>query len=968
MAPPIVDPINSVVFVNSPIPAANLFSAFDADDLIEFYTFSDFRSSANSGYFSLNGVAFENGATFTIPAADLSGLRYIGGSQISFEGFKVIARDQAGNFSSPDVRGQINSVRSNTTRPHVKAPVFTVLANEYIPGSDFISGFDPDGYPLTHFEISEANKVLKMEAKNGFVTVTSFEHRFETSDFVTITGANQSEFNVTAPIAVLSPHVFRFKAPSIADGLATGTIRAHSPDKGYFELDGDIMPQGMPFTIEADDVDRLRYYTSGANDAENIYLRGFDGVDWSYDKRGVATTRINANRPVVQFGNVETPADRLLPLEGTFEVTDADQNSIKSYWFYNTSPNPQKGDLIFKGAIWPRLTWIRVAADELDQIYFKTPVIGDEQQIRIVVNDGKHSSGPGTLVIRSTEPLVRPELEVNQDVIIMNQLETVGISPLVSKVDEGPVHTRFQVYEPTTDPRSGNLVDGPTPIAGGVIHEFDAARFNSSVGFRSGDFYVRNVDSVYVRSTNDTPGGWGKWTKVDFRTEPEFENALTSGTSWNGLLPVNSAGKLEISYSFMQQFPTYETGEAEDGDPAELKQFEIFNNAQREHARLAFRHIEEFANVQMIEVPDSSINEFGQLGGIIRMGEYGQDNDDSPSAFAFYPGFGEPNGDMWFNRLRFLGGPFGAELDFVPGTWGYKVFLHEFGHAMGLKHPFEGIPRLPPSTDSNDFSVMSYTQAPNGEPTTFQLYDINELQDLYGANMETRTGNDTYSMSRYWGRQAFVETIWDAGGNDTLSAWGSSNNSVVDLREGQQSSIGTYPNNVTIAINAKIEHGIGSANDDQLIGNALNNTLLGREGNDYLYGNAGNDYLTGGEGDDIFEWGVGDGNDVINEQALAGRDTIRITDFPTVKTLEEDFRFRFNEKGSLMVDLHIDGGELENSIEIVNQGFGGYRIETLELDGIRIDLANLSSQVAPGVDTFRITASSTPFGQLVAPV
>ena len=969
MAPPIVDPIDSTVFVNSPIAAANLFSAFDADDLIEFYTFSDFRSGANTGYFALDGVAFQNGSTFTIPASDLSGLKYIGGSQISFEGFKVVARDQVGNYSSSNVRGQINSVRSNTTQPHVVAPKFTVLANEYINGSDFISGFDPDGYPMTHFRISEANKVLNMVAKNGFVTVTSYEHRFQTSDYVTIAGSDQSVFNVTAPINVLSPHVFRFKATGIPDGVATGTVRAFSPDKGYFELDGNVMPQGNTFTITADDVDRLRYYSTGKTNEENIYLQGFDGVDWSFDKKGIAGTRINANRPVVQFGNVSTPADRLFPIKDSFEVTDADGNSMKKYWFYNTSPHAQNGDLIFKGAIWPRNTWFSVDADEMDQLFFKTSRIGFEQQIRVAAGDDKHTSAPGTLVINSTEPIVRPEIEVNQLVHVLNQLETVSLSPLISKVDPGPAFTRYQIYDSTADPRSGTLMKGPTLIAGEVIHEFSASQFESSIRFRSGEFYARNIDTVYVRSSNDTSGDWGKWVKVDFRTEPEFDNALTSGTTWEGLLPRNSEGKLEVTFSFMQRFPDYNTGEAIDGNPANLEHFEIFNNAQRENVRLVFRHIEEIANVQMVEVADTITNVFGGEGGIVRMGEYGKPPPgSSAAAFAFYPGFGDPNGDMWFNRLNFPS-PFGADLNFVPGTWGFKVFMHEFGHAMGLKHPHDGTPRLPPSTDVNDYSVMSYQQAANGEPTTFQLYDVNELQDLYGANMETRTGDDTYSIVKSWGgRRAFVETIWDAGGNDTLSAHMSPVNSVVDLRSGQQSSIGFFPNNVTIAIGANIEHGIGSANNDQMFGNALDNTLLGREGNDYLLGNAGNDFLTGAEGNDIFEWGVGDGDDVINEQGLGGRDMIRFTNFPTADKLEEDFKFRMTETGSLMIDLHLDGNTLENSIEVIKQGFNGFRIETFELRGVKVDLVNLTSQLAPGVDTFKITATSSPFGQLVVPV
>ena len=45
--------------------------------------------------------------------------------------------------------------------------------------------------------------------------------------------------------------------------------------------------------------------------------------------------------------------------------------------------------------------------------------------------------------------------------------------------------------------------------------------------------------------------------------------------------------------------------------------------------------------------------------------------------------------------------------------------------------------------------------------------DIEALQYLYGANTSTRTGNNTYR----WGVNAkLLETIWDAGGVDTIDA------------------------------------------------------------------------------------------------------------------------------------------------------------------------------------------------------
>ena len=61
---------------------------------------------------------------------------------------------------------------------------------------------------------------------------------------------------------------------------------------------------------------------------------------------------------------------------------------------------------------------------------------------------------------------------------------------------------------------------------------------------------------------------------------------------------------------------------------------------------------------------------------------------------------------------------------------------------------------------------MSYYSGPtyNGEPITPQLYDVAALQYLYGANIVTRSGNNTYVAD------ASIKTIWDGGGIDVINA------------------------------------------------------------------------------------------------------------------------------------------------------------------------------------------------------
>lgn len=62
----------------------------------------------------------------------------------------------------------------------------------------------------------------------------------------------------------------------------------------------------------------------------------------------------------------------------------------------------------------------------------------------------------------------------------------------------------------------------------------------------------------------------------------------------------------------------------------------------------------------------------------------------------------------------------------------FEVLLHETGHAMGLKHPFEPPVTLPQNLDSDKYTVMSYTNA--GDFIEFQSIDVLGLQYLYGQD------------------------------------------------------------------------------------------------------------------------------------------------------------------------------------------------------------------------------------------
>lgn len=253
--------------------------------------------------------------------------------------------------------------------------------------------------------------------------------------------------------------------------------------------------------------------------------------------------------------------------------------------------------------------------------------------------------------------------------------------------------------------------------------------------------------------------------------------------------------------------------------------------------------------------------------------------------YAFTPGPGSLAGDIFLGRT--------LAADLTPGSYGWRVVLHEVGHALGLKHPHEAGPfgRIPAYRDGPELSVMSARSAP-GLPTdtglgtevdgfaeTFMPADIAALQHLYGANYAD-AANTRYVFDAT--ERVMLRTIWDGGGRDTYDFSAYADDLSISLAPGGHSRTGQEPqlnraeefNTRAPAIYAEgsihnaqlhrgdtrslIENAIGGHGDDTIAGNGADNRLAGGLGDDVLRGNDGDDRLVGAPGADRLVGGTGE--------------------------------------------------------------------------------------------------------------
>ena len=382
--------------------------------------------------------------------------------------------------------------------------------------------------------------------------------------------------------------------------------------------------------------------------------------------------------------------------------------------------------------------------------------------------------------------------------------------------------------------------------------------------------------------------------------------ALLSNHYWT-----SDAAGLEAATAFTYFFPTSASQYPADyQDPKGLAVFQPTTSFQQEASVIGFNLITWFTGVTFTQATT--------MDAAIRVAGAGNLPGNEGGSHASYPynhqgAISNSAGDVY------LGANGAPTSDQLLGNDSFATIIHEIGHAMGLKHPFEPYPNgsISPSQNDIEFTVMTYsaylsgevsvnanTTAPDGSSVSgYMMYDIAALQDMYGANWDKAKTDDApaqvavYTWSNGDGQQyingevapntgttethKIFQTVWTQGAETTYDFSNFSGDQYDDLRPGQwlrfsvehladlnsAAPAGTpeyqAQGNVYNTLlyqgdtRSEIKTLVAGSGNDTIIGNDLNNILHGNDGNDVIDGGIGDDILYAGNGDDILTGGFG---------------------------------------------------------------------------------------------------------------
>lgn len=443
------------------------------------------------------------------------------------------------------------------------------------------------------------------------------------------------------------------------------------------------------------------------------------------------------------------------------------------------------------------------------------------------------------------------------------------------------------------------------------LNRIEAAKYVSeNIYTFDGDFekfqhFVKEVDDTSnsinkIQEEIETLKGNIQSPEIDFKEINNLpEAALIYGTYWKNNV---------ISYTFLNHLPNeyYNYSNLN----SDLSSFEPLNEQEQNEINKMIENLDNIINTDVIYSPNQN--------SIIRFSKETIYNSNE-AGYAFLPTTDIIGGDIFLNKDFFDNTDYNIQKK--------SVILHELGHALGLKHPFEGNITLPSNEDNTLYTVMSYTPykpylidleinnntiswqyIPDAFPVTFQLYDIKALQTLYGKDLNATNGMNYYYEGDLYQKHEY-KTIYDAGGYDTL--YTSNGIDIINLNPESFSSIDYHSIDMQKEEIAK-KLSIYS-NKDEILNNIFSSNII-----DKIY--TGENNLTIGPDTYIEEIHTEDGNDIVKDNLKDNKIYLGNGDDIVYITGGNDFVDGGNGYDKLYINDDYENSKIENNEIIYSTG------------------------------------------------
>ena len=248
---------------------------------------------------------------------------------------------------------------------------------------------------------------------------------------------------------------------------------------------------------------------------------------------------------------------------------------------------------------------------------------------------------------------------------------------------------------------------------------------------------------------------------------------LDTGPDWNYLTTSAGTPVTTLTYTFSVAVGNEDAASAQANFTGSVQ---AFSASQQDATRTALAYITKVTGIQFAETSDGNAAQ-------IHMADVNLITSNVTGLCSWHSSYGysgtqlnsyDADAYVYLDNVEWNF----QNANLTPGGEGYQTLLHELGHALGLKHPFDDSINLPASQDNTSNTLMSYTEA-GGPYSSYRQDDIAALMWLYGDDgLRGKLGINSTTGAHYLVGTNGADVITGTSADDKLE--GDGGNDMID--------------------------------------------------------------------------------------------------------------------------------------------------------------------------------------------